>query len=104
MSYSPSPSRHSIGGSNAGGNVMLRSTSQQLNGNSAQQHHHRQTVQLANYPEHLNPFYKDDHHKRIRFLKVIPKKLHLTSSNKSSSKPKSERRSSFSVDGIKEIW
>lgn len=91
---------------------MLRSTSQQLPGNSQA---HRQTVNggvvvpNAKYPEHLNPFYKDDHHKRIRFLKVIPKKLHLTSSSSKTeigerTKSKPERRSSFSVDGIKEIW
>lgn len=104
MSYSPASSR-----SRAGDGVTLRATSLPQNGSSvaAAASQQRHTVQMTNYPEHLNPFYKDDNHKRIRFLKVIPKKLHLTSSSSSSSsssKPKSERRSSFSVDGIKEIW
>lgn len=76
--------------------VVLRNSSLAAAGTSRNRH----TAEITNYPEHLNPFYKDDNHKRIRFMKVLPKKLQLGSSSKSSD----TRRSSFSLDGIKEMW
>lgn len=27
----------------------------------------RRSINIYDYPEHLNPFYDDDHHNRIRF-------------------------------------
>lgn len=44
---------------------------------------------IYNYPEHLNPFYKDENHKRLRFWKIGTNNL--------------TRRSSFSLSGIKEF-
>lgn len=92
MSSGASSKRHS--------DVMLRNENvSTMAANSP--HHPRRTVEITNYPEHLNPFYKDDNHKRIRFMKVLPlKKFQLNSANKSSDR----RRSSFSMDGIKEMW
>lgn len=53
-------------------------------------------VSIYDYPEHLNPFYEDEQHKRLRFWNI-------GSSNKNkSSKP--GRSNSFSLDGIKDIW
>lgn len=49
---------------------------------------------IYDYPEHLNPFYEDENHKRIRFWKI-------GSSNKSQ---KSGRSNSFSFTGLKEMW
>lgn len=51
-------------------------------------------VSIYNYPEHLNPFYEDDNHKRIRFWG-------MTSGN---SAKKEGRSNSFSLSGIKEMW
>ncbi|XP_055302797.1 muscle M-line assembly protein unc-89 [Sitodiplosis mosellana] len=42
------------------------------------------------YPEHLNPFYEDENHKRLRFWKI------------GSNKP--NRSNSFSIDGLKGLW
>lgn len=47
---------------------------------------------IYDYPEHLNPFYEDENHKRLRFWK-------LGSSSKAPS-----RSSSFSLDGLKGLW
>lgn len=44
---------------------------------------------VYDYPEHLNPFYEDENHKRLRFWKI---------GNKSN------RSNSFSIDGIKGLW
>lgn len=45
---------------------------------------------VYDYPEHLNPFYEDENHKRLRFWKI--------GSNKSN------RSNSFSIDGLKGLW
>ncbi|XP_068151425.1 uncharacterized protein [Drosophila tropicalis] len=49
-------------------------------------------ISIDNYPEHLNPFYEDDNHKRLRFWNL---------KKKSSDK---ERRSSFSIENLRDIW
>ncbi|KAL5281012.1 hypothetical protein ACFFRR_004806 [Megaselia abdita] len=49
-------------------------------------------ISIYDYPEHLNPFYEDENHKRLRFWKV--------GKNKNSE----SRRSSFSLDGLRDIW
>uniref|UniRef100_A0A182UBE9 Uncharacterized protein n=1 Tax=Anopheles melas TaxID=34690 RepID=A0A182UBE9_9DIPT len=48
---------------------------------------------IHDYPEHLNPFYEDENHKRLRFLEHKPA-------------PKSQRRGSLSSlrDGLRELW
>lgn len=46
-------------------------------------------VSIYDYPEHLNPFYEDENHKRLRFWKI-------------NRKP--GRSSSFSFSGLKDIW
>lgn len=48
-------------------------------------------ISIFDYPEHLNPFYEDDNHKRIRFWKL-------------GSSKKSGRSNSFSFNGLKDIW
>uniref|UniRef100_A0A2M4CI22 Uncharacterized protein n=1 Tax=Anopheles darlingi TaxID=43151 RepID=A0A2M4CI22_ANODA len=52
------------------------------------------TSSIYDYPEHLNPFYEDENHKRLRFWN------HKPASNRS------QRRGSFSSlrDGIREFW
>uniref|UniRef100_A0A182NNU5 Uncharacterized protein n=1 Tax=Anopheles dirus TaxID=7168 RepID=A0A182NNU5_9DIPT len=47
---------------------------------------------IYDYPEHLNPFYEDENHKRLRFLEHKPRK--------------SQRRGSLSSlrDGLRELW
>ncbi|XP_055916046.1 uncharacterized protein LOC129948920 isoform X2 [Eupeodes corollae] len=50
-------------------------------------------VSVYNYPEHLNPFYEDDNHKRLRFWQI----------NKNS-KDGQGRRNSFSLGGLKDMW
>lgn len=45
---------------------------------------------IHDYPEHLNPFYEDENHKRLRFWKI-------NSNNKKSNR-------SFSIDGLKGLW
>lgn len=47
---------------------------------------------IYDYPEHLNPFYEDENHKRLRFWKI-------NSENK-----KGGRSNSFSLDGLKGLW
>ncbi|CAO1371809.1 unnamed protein product [Diamesa tonsa] len=59
-----------------------------LNGRSSSQ------VSVYNYPEHLNPFYQDENHKRLRFWKV-------SSSNKKN--PNGSRRGSFNFGSIKDL-
>uniref|UniRef100_A0A1L8DHQ6 Putative mediator of rna polymerase ii transcription subunit 26 n=1 Tax=Nyssomyia neivai TaxID=330878 RepID=A0A1L8DHQ6_9DIPT len=49
-------------------------------------------ISIYDYPEHLNPFYEDENHKRLRFWKI----------GKKSDKVK--RSNSFSLDGIRELW
>lgn len=46
---------------------------------------------VYDYPEHLNPFYEDENHKRLRFWKL-------------SSAKKAGRSNSFSLDGLKGMW
>lgn len=50
-------------------------------------------ISIYDYPEHLNPFYEDENHKRLRFWKIGNK-------NKNSE----SRRSSFSLDGLRDMW
>lgn len=50
-------------------------------------------ISVYDYPEHLNPFYEDENHKRLRFWKI-----------KSGSKKKAGRSNSFSLDGLREMW
>uniref|UniRef100_A0A182UPG7 Uncharacterized protein n=1 Tax=Anopheles merus TaxID=30066 RepID=A0A182UPG7_ANOME len=66
---------------------------------SRHHHHHHQGngfgsgSSIHDYPEHLNPFYEDENHKRLRFLEHKPA-------------PKSQRRGSLSSlrDGLRELW
>ncbi|XP_037958549.1 probable serine/threonine-protein kinase nek3 isoform X2 [Teleopsis dalmanni] len=64
-----------------------------LNGDVTVMRNGRTTSQISiyNYPEHLNPFYEDDQHRRLRFWS-------------SSKKGDGERRNSFSVSGLKDLW
>lgn len=52
---------------------------------------------VYDYPEHLNPFYEDENHKRLRFWHF---------GGHRSDKPKSERRGSLvSIrDGLRDMW
>lgn len=52
---------------------------------------------IYDYPEHLNPFYEDENHKRLRFWNI-------NSENNKNSKKKASRRNSFSLDGLKGLW
>lgn len=52
---------------------------------------------IYDYPEHLNPFYEDENHKRLRFWKI-------NEESKNSSAKKSSRSNSFSFDGLKGLW
>lgn len=65
-----------------------------LNGDAFVMRNGRSTSQVSiyNYPEHLNPFYEDEQHKRLRFWKI----------NKSNDG--SGRRNSFSLGGLKDVW
>ncbi|KAH8377271.1 hypothetical protein KR093_004586 [Drosophila rubida] len=47
-------------------------------------------ISIYDYPEHLNPFAEDDNHKRLRFWSL--------------SKRGDNRRRSFSVGNLKELW
>lgn len=51
---------------------------------------------IYDYPEHLNPFYEDENHKRLRFWKL--------NSENNNSKNKKSRSNSFSFDGLKGLW
>lgn len=55
------------------------------------------TSSIYDYPEHLNPFYEDENHKRLRFWHF---------GNHRSDKPRSERRGSLvSIrDGLRDMW
>ncbi|XP_038109704.1 A-kinase anchor protein 200 [Culex quinquefasciatus] len=55
------------------------------------------TNSVYDYPEHLNPFYEDENHKRLRFWHF---------GGHRSDKPKSERRGSLvSIrDGLRDMW
>lgn len=48
-------------------------------------------ISIYNYPDHLNPFYEDDNHNRLRFWNLSKKNNFL-------------RRRSFSIENIKELW
>ncbi|XP_004521563.1 mucin-4 isoform X2 [Ceratitis capitata] len=65
-----------------------------LNGDTFVMRNGRSTSQVSiyNYPEHLNPFYEDEQHKRLRFWKI----------NKSGGG--GSRRNSFSLGGLKDVW
>ncbi|KAM7350880.1 uncharacterized protein ACRADG_003890 isoform 2-T4 [Cochliomyia hominivorax] len=64
-----------------------------LNGDIMVMRNGRSTSQVSiyNYPEHLNPFYEDDQHKRLRFWKI-------------SKKDNEGRRNSFSIGNLKDMW
>ncbi|EDW28383.1 GL20551 [Drosophila persimilis] len=47
-------------------------------------------ISIHNYPEHLNPFYENDNHKRLRFWNF--------------SKEGNNKRRSFSIGNLKNIW
>lgn len=47
---------------------------------------------IHEYPEHLNPFYEDENHKRLRFWKL------------GSQSKKAGRSNSFSIDSFKDFW
>lgn len=51
-------------------------------------------ISIYDYPEHLNPFYEDDNHKRIRFWRI----------GSSKKTQRGTRSNSFSFDGLKEMW
>lgn len=57
----------------------------QFNGRSSSQ------PSVYNYPEHLNPFYEDEQHKRLRFWKI------------GSSKNGNSRRGSFNLGSFKDF-
>lgn len=65
-----------------------------LNGDVVVMRNGRSTSQISvyNYPEHLNPFYEEDQHKRLRFWKINKGNNHK------------ERRSSLSIANLKEMW
>ncbi|XP_073824495.1 uncharacterized protein isoform X2 [Musca autumnalis] len=64
-----------------------------LNGDVVVMRNGRSTSQVSiyNYPEHLNPFYEDDQHKRLRFWKI-------------SKKGGEGRRNSFSIGNLRDMW
>ncbi|XP_075151543.1 uncharacterized protein LOC142225621 isoform X2 [Haematobia irritans] len=64
-----------------------------LNGDVVVMRNGRSTSQVSiyNYPEHLNPFYEEDQHKRLRFWKI-------------SKKDNEGRRNSFSIGNLREMW
>ncbi|XP_033249678.1 putative uncharacterized protein DDB_G0282133 isoform X2 [Drosophila miranda] len=47
-------------------------------------------ISIHNYPEHLNPFYENDNHRRLRFWNF--------------SKEGNNKRRSFSIGNLKNIW
>ncbi|XP_062545626.1 uncharacterized protein LOC134212103 [Armigeres subalbatus] len=55
------------------------------------------TSSIYDYPEHLNPFYEDENHKRLRFWQF---------GHHRSDRPKSQRRGSLvSIrDGLRDMW
>lgn len=55
-------------------------------------------ISVYNYPEHLNPFYEDEQHKRLRFWKI--------KTNKSSKELKGDgslRRGSFNLGSLRDL-
>lgn len=48
---------------------------------------------IYEYPEHLNPFYEDDNHKRLRFWKLGV-----------DDKKSGRGNSTFSINGLKGLW
>ncbi|XP_011292488.1 probable serine/threonine-protein kinase kinX isoform X2 [Musca domestica] len=64
-----------------------------LNGDVVVMRNGRSTSQVSiyNYPEHLNPFYEDEQHKRLRFWKI-------------SKKDGEGRRNSFSIGNLRDMW
>ncbi|KAH8410596.1 hypothetical protein KR009_006170 [Drosophila setifemur] len=48
-------------------------------------------ISIYNYPEHLNPFYEDDNHKRLRFWGLLKKK-------------NNNERHSLSIGNLQEFW
>lgn len=68
-----------------------------LNGDMLVNRNGQATTQITiyNYPEHLNPFYEDEQHKRLRFWKVM---------NKSKNSKDSNHNNSFSLSNLKNMW
>lgn len=54
-------------------------------------------VSVYNYPEHLNPFYEDEQHKRLRFWKI------KTSSKSNENKNNDLRRGSFNLGSLRDL-
>jgi len=59
-------------------------------------------ISIYDYPEHLNPFYADENHKRIRFWKIGKNRKYDNDGNKSLGGQ--SRRNSFSFGGLKDMW
>ncbi|XP_070495163.1 uncharacterized protein [Chironomus tepperi] len=57
-------------------------------------------VSVYNYPEHLNPFYEDEQHKRLRFWKI--KKS--SNSNKNRDGSSGMRRGSFNFGSLRDLF
>lgn len=51
---------------------------------------HHQPHSVYDYPEHLNPFYQDENHKRLRFWAL--------------KKGKDGRGNSFSMGNLRDLW
>lgn len=66
------------------------SPSQQTNGFGKHSQHHLKPQSVYDYPEHLNPFYQDDNHKRLRFWAL--------------KKGSNGRGNSFSMSNLKDLW
>lgn len=60
-------------------------------------------VSVYNYPEHLNPFYEDEQHKRLRFWKI--KKSNKGNGNKNGdSNSSGMRRGSFNFGSLRDLF
>lgn len=59
-------------------------------------------VSVYNYPEHLNPFYEDEQHKRLRFWK-IKKSNASNKSNKNENSSSGMRRGSFNFGSLRDL-
>ena len=56
-------------------------------------------VSVYNYPEHLNPFYEDEQHKRLRFWKIKTS----SKSNENKNNGGGLRRGSFNLGSLREL-
>lgn len=63
---------------------------------------------VYNYPEHLNPFYEDENHKRIRFWKIKTSSSSSKGGGKGSENNKNNnegglRRGSFNLGSLRDL-